>query len=80
MSIFWMKYKSISTGVQYVTPDTKIYCGKVKMCQFSSRNWFFCTKFVKLAVAGERRNTVVHLQKGSKKECNKLDLTAAQYF
>jgi hypothetical protein len=36
---------------------------KVKMCRFSSGNWFFCTKFVHLAVAGERCNTVVHLQK-----------------
>jgi hypothetical protein len=31
---------------------------------------------VQLVVAGRRRNTVVHLQK----KCNKLDLTAAQYF
>ncbi len=68
--------KSISTGAQYVTPDTKIYCGKVKMCQFISGNCFFCIKFVHLAVAGKRCNTVVHLQK----KCNKLDLTAAQYF
>ncbi len=28
-----------------------------------SGNWFFCTKFVQLPVAGRRRNTVVHLQK-----------------
>ncbi len=66
---------------QYVTPDSKIYCKKVKMCRFSSGNWcsgnwFFCTKFVQLAVAGKRRNTVVHL----KKKRNKLDLTAVQYF
>ncbi len=40
------------------------------MCQFSSGNWFFCTKFVQLVVAGKRRNIVVHLHK-----CNKLDLT-----
>ncbi len=52
------------------------------MCQFTSGNWFFCTKFVQLAwlVKG------VTLVKGttqlctSKKECNKLNLTAAQYF
>ncbi len=61
---------------QYVTTDSKIYCKKVKMCRFSSRNSFFSTKFVQLAVAGKWRNTVVHL----KKERNKLDLTAAQYF
>jgi hypothetical protein len=41
------------------------------MCQFSSGNWFFFTKFMRLAVAGEWRT--------SKKECNKLELTAAQY-
>ncbi len=60
-SILWCK--SISKGVQYVTPDSKIYCEKVKMCWFSSRNWFFHTKFVQLAEAGKRRNTVVHLPK-----------------
>jgi hypothetical protein len=54
---FWSEY------AQYVTPDSKIYYEKVKMCQFSSRNWFFCTKFVQLAVAGKWRNTDVHLQK-----------------
>ncbi len=59
-----MKYKSISTGVQYVTRDTKIYCEKVKMCQFSSRNWFFLHQICILAAAGKGRNTVVHLQKG----------------
>jgi hypothetical protein len=68
---------SISTGAQCVTPDGKIYCEKVKMCRFSSGNWFSYTKFVQLAVAVKRRNAVVHLQK---RECNKLDLTAAQYF
>jgi hypothetical protein len=46
------------------------------MCRFSSGNWFFCTKFVQLAMASKRRNTVVNLQK----EFDKLDLTAAQYF
>jgi hypothetical protein len=55
--------KSISNGAQYVTPDNKIYCEKVKMCWFRSGNSFFCTKFVQLAVAGKWRNTVVHLKK-----------------
>ncbi len=55
--------KSISTGAQYVTPDTKIYSEEVKMFRFFSGNWFFCTKFAQLAVAGERYNTDVHLQK-----------------
>ncbi len=71
----FMLGKSVSTGgAQYVTADSKIYCEKVKMCRFSSGNWFFCTKFVQ---AGKSRNTVVRLQK---RECNKLDLTVAQYF
>jgi hypothetical protein len=48
---------SISTGAQYVTPHSKIYCEKVKMCRFSSGNWFFCTKFVQLAVAGKTHNS-----------------------
>jgi hypothetical protein len=39
--------KSISTGAQYVTPDSKIYCEKVKMCRFSSGYRFFFTKYVK---------------------------------
>jgi hypothetical protein len=49
--------KSIFASAQYVTPDSKIYCEKVKMFQSSSGNWFFCTKFVQLAVTGKRRNT-----------------------
>jgi hypothetical protein len=52
---------SISIGAQHVTPDSKLYCKKVKMRRFSSGNWSFRTKFVQLAVAGKRRNTVVHL-------------------
>jgi hypothetical protein len=68
--------KSISTGAQYVTPDSKIHCEKVKMCRFGSENWFFCSKFVQLAVAGKKAQ---HLCT-SKKECNRLDLTPAQYF
>jgi hypothetical protein len=30
----WKMVKSISTGAQYVTPDSKLYCKKVKMCWF----------------------------------------------
>jgi hypothetical protein len=55
--------KSMSTGAQYVTPDNEIYCKKVKMCRFSSGNWFFSTKFVQLTVAVKVCNTVVRLQK-----------------
>jgi len=47
------------------------------MCRFISGNWFFfCTKFVQIAVAGKshgKRRTFTE-------ECNKLDLTAVQYF
>jgi hypothetical protein len=46
---FTMAGESISNGAQYGTPDSKIYCEKVKMCWFSSGNWLFCTKFVHLA-------------------------------
>jgi len=35
------------------------------MCQFSSRNWFYCTKCIQLAVVGKWHNTVVRLQKKS---------------
>jgi len=42
------------------------------MRQFSSANLFF----LHLAVAGKSRNKLC----ASKKECNKLDLTGAQYF
>ncbi len=57
-------WRCISNDAQYVTPDSTIYSEKVKMCQFSWGNWFFCTKLVQLAAAGKRHNnTVVHLQK-----------------
>jgi hypothetical protein len=46
-----------------MAPDIKIYSEQLKMWRFSSGNWFFSTKFVQLAVAGKRRNTVVHLKK-----------------
>jgi hypothetical protein len=46
------------------------------MCRFSSANWFFCTNSCSLPwlVKGETQLCT------SKIECNKLDLTAAQYF
>jgi hypothetical protein len=66
-----LEAKSISSGAQYATSDSKLYCGKVKMCQFSPGKWFFCTKFVQLAVAGYC---------APPKISDKLDLTASQYF
>jgi hypothetical protein len=53
----------MSTGDQYVTPDSEINREKVKMCRFTSENWFFCTEFVQLGVGGKGRNAVVHFQK-----------------
>jgi hypothetical protein len=53
------KVQGISNDAQNVSPDNKIYCKKVKMCQFSSGNWFFGTKFLQLAVVGKWPNTVV---------------------
>jgi hypothetical protein len=41
----------------------KFIAKKSECAPFSSGNWFFCTKFVQLAVARKGRNTVVHLQK-----------------
>jgi hypothetical protein len=58
-----VRCKSISSGAEYLTPDSKIYFEKVKICGFSSGNWFFCSKIVQVAVARKRHNTVVQLQK-----------------
>jgi hypothetical protein len=63
----------VHSGPEYVIADSKIYCEKVKMCQFSSGNCFFCTNSCSLPWCATQLYT-------SKKECNKLDLTAAQYF
>ncbi len=49
---------------------------KSKCAGLAQEIGFFCTKFLQLAMAGEWHNTLCT----SKKECNKLDLTAAQYF
>jgi hypothetical protein len=54
--------KSISTGAQYVTRDTMIFCEIFKMCGFSSENWFFCTKVMQLAMAGKGHNRDLYLQ------------------
>jgi hypothetical protein len=51
-----------------VTPDSKIDLEEVKMCQFSSGNWFFSTKFTQLA---EKCATQLCT---SKKECNTVFL------
>jgi len=69
--------KSISSGAEYVTPDSKIYREKVKMCWFISGTWFFCTKFVRLAWLVKGATQLCTSKRG---DCNKLDLTAPQYF
>ncbi len=65
-----------STAAQYVTTDSKIYCEIVKMCRFSSGNWFLSpnSRSFPWLVKGATQLCT------SKKECNKLDLTADQYF
>ncbi len=58
--------KNISNGAQYLILNNKIYCEKIKLCWFSSRNWFFCTKFIQPAKVGKRHNIVVYLPKRAK--------------
>jgi hypothetical protein len=56
----------------------KFICEKSPyICQFSSRNWFFCTKCVCILPWLVKGATQLCT---SKKECNKLDLTLTQYF
>jgi hypothetical protein len=67
-----MRCNTISTGAEYLTPDSKLDCEKMKICWFSSGNWVSCS--------------LLWLVKGttqlctSKKECTTMDLTAAHYF
>jgi hypothetical protein len=75
--LFFPSYKTISTGAQYVTPDNKIYCEKVKMCRFIVQEIDFSAPNscrLRWLVKGATQLCT------SKKECNKLDLIAAQYF
>jgi hypothetical protein len=61
-----------------VTPDKKSLTAKKSKCVGSAQEiGFSSTKFVHFAVAGKGTTTQVCT---SKKECNKLDLTVAQYF
>jgi hypothetical protein len=67
---------SISTGAQYMTTERKIYCEKLK-----------CTGLAQeIGFSSPNSCTLPWLVKGatqlctSNKECNKLDLTAVQYF
>jgi hypothetical protein len=59
-----------------VTGESKIYFEKVKMCEFCSGNWFLALNSCSLPwlVKGATQLCT------SKKECNKLDVTVAQYI
>jgi hypothetical protein len=59
-----------------MTPDSKIYCEKVKCAGLAQEIGFYAPNLWSLPrlVKG-----ATHLCT-SKTECNKLDLTAAQYF
>ncbi len=68
--------KSISTGAQYVTPDSKFIAKMSKCASLAQENDF----------SAPNSFSLLWLVKGAtqlctfKKVCNKLDLTAAQYF
>jgi hypothetical protein len=68
--------KSICNGAQYVTPDSKIYCEKSKCAGLAQEIGFSTPNLCSLPwlVKGAIQLCT------SKKESNKLDLTAAQYF
>jgi hypothetical protein len=69
-------WKSISTGTQYVTPESKI-------CFKNSQNAGLAQE---IGFSAPNLCSLPRLLKGatqwctSKKECNKLDLIAVQYF
>ncbi len=68
--------KSISTSAQYMTPDSKIYNKMSKCASLAQKIGFSAPNLCSLPwlVKGATQLCT------SKKECNKLDLTAAQYF
>jgi hypothetical protein len=68
--------KSISTGAQYVTPDSKFKAKKSKCASLDQENDFSAPNSSSLPwlVNGPTQLCT------SKKECNKLGLTAPQYF
>jgi hypothetical protein len=68
--------KSISTGAEYVTPDSKIYHVKFIHLGLSQEIVFSAPNLCSLPwlVNGATQLCT------STRECKKLDLTAAQYF
>ncbi len=73
----WRYSQSIFNGTQYVTPDSKIYCEKGKMCRCSS---------LEIGFSAPNSCSLPRLVKGptqlctSQKECNELLQTGAQYW
>jgi hypothetical protein len=76
LAVSFFSTESISTGARYVFPDSKFVVKKSK-CAGLDQEISFCAP---------NRGNLAWLVKGatqlctSKKECNKLDLTADQYF
>jgi hypothetical protein len=68
--------KSISNGAQYVTPDSKIYNKMSKCAGLAQEIGFSAPNPCSLPWLGKGATQSCT----SKKERNKLDLTAAQYF
>jgi hypothetical protein len=71
--------KSISTGGQYVTPDSNFIAKMSKCDSLAQENGFFGASAPNSFSLRWLVKSATQLC-SSKKECNKLDLTAAQYF
>jgi hypothetical protein len=67
--------KSISNGAQYVTPDSTIYCEKSKCAGLAQEIGFLTSNLCSLPCLVKGATQLC-----TKKECNKLDITAAQYL
>jgi hypothetical protein len=63
-------------AAQYVTPDSKIYFKKSKCSGLAQEIGFSAPNLCSLPWMVKDATQLCN----SKKECNKLDLTAAQYF
>jgi hypothetical protein len=68
--------KSISTGAQYVTPDSKFIAKMSKCASLAQENDFSAPNSSSLPLLVKGATELCT----SKKECNKFGLTAAQYF
>jgi hypothetical protein len=68
--------KSIFNGAQYVTPDSIIYCEKSKCVGLGQEIGFSAPNSCSLSWLVNGATQLCP----SRKECNQLDLTVAQYF